>query len=89
MMKTSAKIESYSKICCDFCGEKTPFKDLKQVALKIDKNSKNQHVFAFECDQCLRANKKITIDKQKIKSFVGKYRPKNESSIFDGEDNGE
>jgi hypothetical protein len=88
-MSTSAKIESYAKICCDFCGEKTPFKNLRQVPLKIDKNSKNQHIFAFQCEPCMRGNKKVTLEHQKIKSFVGKYKPKNESSIFDGEDGGE
>jgi hypothetical protein len=88
-MKSQPKIESYNRIICDFCGDKHQFKDLRQVALKIDKNSKSQNTFGFQCDNCMNGNKKLTLDRQKIKSFVGKYRTRNESSIFDGEDHGE
>lgn len=79
------KILSY-KLLCDFCGEKTPFKNLRQVPLRIDKNSKNQNLFGFICTTCEEGNKKMTLENQKIKSFVGKTKSKNEQSIFDEED---
>ena len=74
------------KMECDFCGERTAFKDIEQVPLKIDKSSKSQHLFANQCAVCKSKNIKVTLDKQKIRSFTGRHRAKNESSIFDAPD---
>jgi hypothetical protein len=82
------KILTY-KLTCDFCGERCQFKNLRQVPLRIDKNSKNQNLFGFICNTCEIGNKKLTADGQKIKSFVGKTKAKNEASIFDEEDSDE
>ena len=40
------------RLLCDFCGGKKPFKDLKQVPLKIDKTSRVQYLFGFICSAC-------------------------------------
>jgi len=71
------------KMNCGFCGESTPFKDVEQVPLKIDKTSKNQNLFAYRCITCESKNTKVTMDKQRVRSFTGRHRAANESSIFD------
>ena len=71
------------KMECDFCGEKAPFKEINQVPLKIDKTSKSQHLFANQCATCKSKNIKVTKEKQRIRSFTGRHKAKNESSIFD------
>lgn len=81
----TSKIFNY-KLSCDFCGEKKPFKHIRQVPLKIDKNSKSQNSFAYQCNDCETSGKKITVDNQRIKTFVGRSKAQNETSIFDDEE---
>ena len=81
----NTKLSNY-KMTCDFCGERSAFKDVEQVPLKIDKNSKNQSLFAIQCSPCKSKNIKVTLEKQRIRSFTGRHRAKNESSIFDSPD---
>jgi late competence protein required for DNA uptake (superfamily II DNA/RNA helicase) len=82
------KIDSH-KIICDFCGEKHPFKDLKQVPLRIDKTSRVQYLFAFICQNCIVVGKRKTTENQQIRSFTGRSRDKNEQSVFDSEEDGD
>lgn len=81
----SSKIGSY-KMECDFCGEKKPFRELQQPPLRIDKNSHYQYLFGLICYDCLKLKKKQTINKQSIKTFVGRSRSRNEQSVFDDGD---
>jgi hypothetical protein len=80
-----SKINSY-KMECDFCGEKKPFAELEQTPLRIDKNSHYQYLFANMCEECSKAKKKNTANKQGIKTFVGRSKSKNEQSVFDVEE---
>ena len=77
-----SKLSNY-KMDCAFCGTNVPFKDIDQIPLKIDKTSKNQHLFAFRCKDCELKNVKVTLAKQRVRSFTGRHKARNESSIFD------
>ena len=70
---------------CDFCGEKVQFSELQQPPLRIDKNSHYQYLFGMMCNECVKAKKKQTLNKQSIKTFVGRSRSKNELSVFDAD----
>jgi len=76
------KIDTH-KISCDFCANKHPFKDVRQVSLRIDKTSKVQYLFAFICKSCALEGKRKTLENQQVRSFTGRSRDKNEESIFD------
>ena len=82
------KIFNY-KLQCDFCVEKKPFKQIRQVPLKIDKNSRSQNSFAYQCLECETSGKKLTTDGQKVKSFIGRSRNQEETSIFEEEGSNE
>ena len=73
-------------IFCDFCGKKRKFHRCKQVALKVDKNSKCQLIFGMMCSVCEKTNVKKTVEGQIIKVITSRNRHKIEESIFDEEE---
>ena len=84
----TSKIENY-KMICDFCRQKYKFEEIKQVPLRIDKNSKYQYLFGDICEGCVDDGAKKTLNNQSVKKWQGRSKSTNERSVFDeGENDG-